>query len=481
MQSQLRVLSDEERARVHQASLRVLDVTGVRVDSEQARQALAAAGARIDDADRRVRFPPDLIESSLRRAPKDFRLGGRRPDWSIPMNGGQCVLGADGSGVHVLDPVARRWRPGTRDDWLSATLLLDTIDEVGVYWCMLDPGFDFGTAKGAVGYWRDVFSHFSKHVQDSTNTPDETRWLLEVLDVVYGGRQAVRESHPFSFLFCPLSPLVLEGPLVDAYLATRGWDIPLAVMPMPLMGATAPGSLITTLVLANCEVLATLCLAQAAMPGTPVLYAAAPAVVNPRTWRFGGGEVEHALLGAAVTEMARHYGLPAESSTGSSDQPMLGIQAGYERALNWCLPALSWPDILIGPGLLAGSMVLSLEQAVIDVEVFRRCQRLHLGLETGPDHWLEASIEAGGPGANFMRERATRDALHAGEWYMTDFGVHQSYEGWLAAGQPSLLELARRRVAELLAGATPLPLEAEVQTELEKIQARALRASETAG
>jgi hypothetical protein len=36
-------------------------------------------------------------------------------------------------------------------------------------------------------------------------------------------------------------------------------------------------------------------------------------------------------------------------------------------------------------------------------------------------------------------------------------------------------------VAELLAGATPLPLEAEVQTELEKIQARALRASETAG
>ena len=191
-------------------------------------------------------------------------------------------------------------------------------------------------------------------MQDSTETPEQSRWLLEILQIVFGGRAQVRKQHPYSFLVCPLSPLTIEGRFMDAYLELAGWDIPLAVMPMPLMGTTAPGRLAATVVQGNCEVLAVLCLQQAAMPGTPFIYAPALSVAEPHSGRFTGGAVEHALLGAAVTEMGRYYGLPVEASTGSSDLPAPGIQAAYERALNWTLPALSWPDILVGPGLLDG-------------------------------------------------------------------------------------------------------------------------------
>jgi trimethylamine--corrinoid protein Co-methyltransferase len=476
VQTDLQVLSEAERAQVHVESLELLRTTGVRLESDRGRRLLGEAGAEVAEADLRVRFPRTLVEDCLRAAPTAFSLGGRRPGWALAMNRQECTLGADGTGVHVLDLTTGHWRPGTADDWRSATDLLDALDEIGVYWCMLDPGFEFEREASAIGYWKSVFTHFSKHIQDSTNNPAETRWLLEVLQVVFGSQENVRRFHPFSFLFCPLSPLVLEGPPVDAYLETAGWEIPIAVMPMPLMGATAPASLISTLVLANVEVLASLCLVQSAMPGAPFLYAAAPALVNPRTWRFGGGEVEHALLGAAVTEMARFYGLPAECSTGGTDQPAIGIQAGYERALNWSLPALSWPDILIGPGLLAGSMVLSLEQLLIDVEVFRRCVRLHRGIESTPAHWLEAAVESGGPGANFLRDRTTRNALHAGEWHMADLGIHRGYERWLSDGQPGLLDLAGERVAQILAGHAPLPLQEEVRRELERIETRARQA-----
>lgn len=481
MQTDLHVLSEAERAQIHEKSLELLRTIGVRLESDRGRRLLGEAGAEVAEADLRVRFPRSLVEASLRAASTSFSLGGRRPGWALAMNQQECTLAADGTGVHVLDLETRRWRPGTVDDWLSATHLLDALDEIGIYWCMLDPGFGFEEAAGAVGYWKNVFTHFSKHVQDSTNSPAETRWLLEVLQVVFGSQENVRRFHPFSFLFCPLSPLVLEGPPVDAYLETAGWEIPIAVMPMPLMGATAPASLISTLVLANTEVLASLCLVQSAAPGAPFLYAAAPALVNPRTWRFGGGEVEHALLGAAVTEMARFYGLPVECSTGGTDQPTIGVQAGYERALNWALPALSWPDILIGPGLLAGSMVLSLEQLLIDVEVFRRCVRLHRGIESTPAHWLEAAVEAGGPGANFLRERTTRDALHAGEWHLADLGIHHGYERWLSDGQPGLLALAGERVAQILTDHASLPLEEHVRRELERIEARALQARANLG
>ncbi|NIN65203.1 MAG: [trimethylamine--corrinoid protein] Co-methyltransferase, partial [Anaerolineae bacterium] len=73
--------------------------------------------------------------------------------------------------------------------------------------------------------------------------------------------------------------------------------------------------------------------------------------------------------------MGRFYGLPVEASGMGTDHHVPGIQPGYERALNGMLPMLSWPDILVGPGLLGGSMILSLEQLLIDVEVFRMCKQ----------------------------------------------------------------------------------------------------------
>ena len=38
------------------------------------------------------------------------------------------------------------------------------------------------------------------------------------------------------------------------------------------------------------------------------------------------------------------------------------MQASYERTLNWMLPVLSWPDIMIGPGSLGGASTLCLER-----------------------------------------------------------------------------------------------------------------------
>jgi trimethylamine:corrinoid methyltransferase-like protein len=227
-------------------------------------------------------------------------------------------------------------------------------------------------------------------------------------------------------------------------------------------------------------VLAAVCLMEAAHPGTPCLYAPVPALVNPRTWRFSGGEVEHALLGAAVTEMARLYGLPAEASTGGTNEPTVGLQSGYETALNWSLPMLSWPDVLIGPGLLEGSTVLSLEQILMEVELFRRGVRLHRGIETDPNRWLEGAIEKAGPGGSFLRERSTRDALRGGEWFLSALGFQDTRERWEAAGRPTLLLEARDRISQILNHHTALPLSREAERELDRLEARA-RAPRTAG
>jgi trimethylamine---corrinoid protein Co-methyltransferase len=294
--------------------------------------------------------------------------------------------------------------------------------------------------------------------------------MLEVLQVVFGDRERVRRELPVSFLLCPLSPLVFEAEYTDAYLEAIDWGLPAAVMPMPLMGLSGPGTLISNLVLCNCEVLAMLCLVQAAAPGTPFLYAPVAALADPHSGRFGSGEVEHALMGAAVTEMARYYGLPVEASAGGSDQHVPGIQAGYERALNFTLPVLSQPDLLVGLGLLGGSMIFSPEQLIIDLEIVRRCKRLGRGIETGPEKWLEAVIARVGPGGQFLAQPSTRQALRDGEVYVSRFGSHMAYERWEAAGKPDLLEDAREQIAQILSSHQPLPLDEAAERELERIE-----------
>jgi trimethylamine--corrinoid protein Co-methyltransferase len=225
--------------------------------------------------------------------------------------------------------------------------------------------------------------------------------------------------------------------------------------------------------LGNCETLAMLCLVEAASPRTPFIYAPALAVMDPRTGRYGGGAVEQALLGAAAVEMARYYGLPVEASGFGTDHHVPSIQAGYERALTGILPALAWPDILVGPGLLGGSMVLSLEQLLIDVELFRMCRRVRRGVASSADKWLEQVIGAVGPGGSFIAERSTVTSIRGGEWYLQQLGVHSSFDEWEANGRPGLLQQARDAVGRLLARHSPLPLSEEVERELDRIQERA--------
>jgi len=65
--------------------------------------------------------------------------------------------------------------------------------------------------------------------------------------------------------------------------------------------------------------------------------------------------------------------------------------------MNGLLPVLAWPDILVGPGLLGGFMVLSFEQLLTGVEVFRMCKRARQGIATDEERWLEEVISVIGP------------------------------------------------------------------------------------
>jgi len=458
---------------VHERTLSVLSRTGVRVESANGRAILEDAGAEVDKDSRVVRFPRSLVEESLRSAPRHFTLGARRPGHDLRMNAGDCTLLIDGQAVFALDRETGERRVGTFNDWLEATRLTDALDEFGLYWDMIERSDCGGTAADLVAHWRHLFRNFSKHIQDGFGSPWQAPWFLEVLQVVFGDKETIRRLHPWSFLACPQSPLTIDEESTDAYLELLGWDIPLAVMPMPLMGVSGPGSLISTTVVSNCEMLAMLCMVQAGAAGTPFIFAPAQSMMNPRSGAYDAGAIEGGLLAAAGVEMARHYGLPVEASGMTTGHFIPGIQSAYESSLIGLLATLAWPDILVGCGLMDGSMVLSLEQLLIDVEVFRMARRARQGVAVDDDKLLEDVIHRVGPGGHCLTESSTVQALRDGEMYISQLGWHDSFEAWEAAGRPTLLEEAREKAEQILATHQVLPLDEDVERELERIQKRA--------
>ena len=465
MEACLRVLSENEKAEIHERSLQILSKTGVKVETAKGRACLESFGASVSKNSDIVHFPRELIERSLQSVPKKVVLGARRPGMDFPLNTGACTLLMSGEGTHTLDRFTGEYRASTFSDWLEATLLADALDEIGIYWCIVTATDKQEEVSGYVTYIHNLIANFSKHIQDMINSPEKAPWLLEALQIVFGSKKEIQEKKPFSYVLCPQSPLIIDQQYTDAYLELVGWGMPVAVVPMPLMGATAPASLASTLLLANCEILATLCLVQAAEPGVPLIYAPVSTLMDPRTGSVMSGAVERGLLSAASIEMARYYGLPAQTSGLGASGFSPGIQSSYESALTALTPMLAQPDILVGPGLLGSAMILSIEQMLIDVEIFSMCRQAGKGILTGDDKWMDQVICEKGPGSHFIDHPSTLTALREGAWHTRGLGVFEPFEVWDANGRPKLIERSRERVDHILKTHEPLPLSADMERE----------------
>jgi trimethylamine:corrinoid methyltransferase-like protein len=119
-------------------------------------------------------------------------------------------------------------------------------------------------------------------------------------------------------------------------------------------------------------------------------------------------------------------------------------------------------------------MFLSLEQLMIDVEIFRRSSRLSSGINTHVKEWLEVDLAAVGHGGNFLSRRSTLDALRDGEEvYMTDYDASDSYETWSAPGKPTFVDELKEQVQKIIKTHEPLPFPEDIECELEKIEQRA--------
>lgn len=474
----LRILGDDQKLEIHQATLELLRRTGVRVLGPKVRALLDKAGCWLDGE--RVRIPPHLIEWAIRAAPKRVVLCDRDGKAAMFLEGYKSYYGTGSDTPFVVDAYSGERRHAVLADVANVARLVDALPYMSFLMCM-------GIASDVNASISDLY-HFQAMVSNTAKPVVYTAWnvrnlqdIVEMAEAVVGGAE-VLQRNPFCALYSePIAPLVHGKESCEKLLYICEKGLPVVYTPGLITGASSPVTRAGAVVQANAELLSGLLICQSIREGTPVVAGGSGMMtMDMSTMLASYGAPEFMLDWCALSEMGHYYGLPIFGFAGVSDAKTFDQQAAAEGALWVMLAAQSGGNLIHDVGYIESGLTTSYEMLVTMNEFVGLTERFMEGVTVTKETLALDVIDKVGPGGHFLSEDHT--LRHFRENWYSKLLDRQSREGWEAKGRLTLGERARARVQEILETHRPLPLEEAMLSKLNAIVQRAeKRVQETEG
>ena len=433
---------------IHQATLNLLEKTGVRVESREAVEILAGAGARVveDDPGFRVSFPPGLVDDCVRQAPGKITLFGRDPAHDITLKKGRSCFTLFGENVNVIDPHTLKHRPCTKGDLGRATRVADALDEIGIVEkCM--GSHDKPAATQSLHNYEAMVTNTGKHVLHGFFTAGNTRKIVEMAAACSGGMDIFNDRPCVTAVVCPTSPLTLVQQCCEVIIEAARSNVGICCITMPLSGTTSPATLAGTLAVQNAELLSALTLTQLANQGTPFIYGSCATIMDLKIGNPAMGAPENGMLTAGTAGLAQYYDIPSWCGSGISGSKLPDAQAAYEFALNTTLSMLSGANILFCCGGIEYGLTFDYAKLIMDTEHINSLNLAKGGLDIDEEALALEVIQHVGPGGEFlthphtmahMRSMSTGrlfDRLSRDSWEVAAQGMNATERAYVKARQ----------------------------------------------
>jgi trimethylamine--corrinoid protein Co-methyltransferase len=451
-----RPLTESDVQRIHEAALSVLERTGVGIVESECRRLFAQAGARIDAARNRVYLPRPLVENALRMANRNVVFYSRDGRHDLQLRGKRVYLGTGGAAVKVLDLETGHARESVLRDVYDLGRLVETLDNIHFY---LRPvvARDMGNDDIDINTFYACLAATNKHVMGSCYFPHKVAEIKRLVSLV-AGSEAAFEARPFLSINFGIivSPLRFAPETAETLTAAIRASIPVAIVAAPLNGATAPASLVGTLVQVMAEALAALTYVQLVRPGHPALVGSMPLVADLRTGNMIGGSAEMALMNAAAAQMCQFYDLPIYNSCGITESKVPDVQAGFEKGLTTAVTALAGANYNHhAAGMLESLLAVAYEQYVIDDDICGQIMRLVRGIEVTEESLSLNVIHdvCNGEGHYLGHEQTL--ALMQTESHYPHTADRRSRGDWENNGSLDMREAARRHARRVLESHSP--------------------------
>jgi trimethylamine--corrinoid protein Co-methyltransferase len=457
--------------KIHAATVRVLERTGVRILDPEAAKLLQSAGASYDDVSQVVRIPEGILKFLLMQSPSRFRLYGRGPDHVLSFGEGNTYFSSMGTAVQIEDG--------------NGAIRSPTLKDVEAFYRLVDASPFLEHASWVV--WpRDVpneavhayeilygFKHTAKSIDGYNWGKQYSQDTIDMAAIVAGGREEL-EQRPLLLGFTnPVSPLTLAKETTEGLIAFARARQPCIMPPEAMAGATAPSTLAGVLVQQNAEVLASIAVAQCARAGAPVLYGSVSTVLDMRTGAVALGAPEAGLISLGAAQLARYYGIPSRGTGGNTEALSPDYQAGAESATTLLLSALAGFDFIYDvAGSLESSLTASFAKLILDNDLAGSVRRVTAGIDVTEDTLAEDVIETAGLRGSFLGHPHTLSHFRQEHFVPETFlrGNRESREALELRG------MAQRRAEGILRDhVVDPPLDPAVETKLTSFLKKVLK------
>jgi trimethylamine--corrinoid protein Co-methyltransferase len=465
----LEVLSDAEIKQIHEATIDILVNCGVKVLNRKMLDFLASRGLQVNIDAQIVKFTRSIIEDAIAKVPRRFDVFNREGEFAFTLGDGTPRVAAGHNAVFWVDTETGKTRPSTVADVEVFARICDHLKHIDMVGIPVMPQ-DVPNPKATLLYGvRACVENSKKPIYFSTDKPDVNRACINLLRAAFRG-DFDSQVYGISQL-SPTSPLFWEESVCEAIEDTVRLGVPLAILPEPNAGVSAPFTLAGLLTINNAECLSGIAICQLIRPEAKVIYANSWTVTDMRTGAALVGSVETSICRIAGAQLAKFYNIPCHTTAPNSDNHAHDEQNSWEKTLSQFVSIAAGNDLVVNCGMFATGMTCSHEQLLMDEEITAISRRLAAGIEVNEDTIVADLIKQIGPqGETYLTAEHTLKYLHSDEYHVPRLAVRGPRASWEAAGAKDTYEMAKDLTREFLRKAHN-PIDAERKSQLDRIVA----------
>ena len=333
-------MSPFEAEQVHDATLQVLEKTGIFIDHPRARKALLDKGASTDRQER-VLLPRQMVETSVEIAARSFQLYDRNGTPAFEVKFGPSYFGTGSDALYQRDPQTGEIRESDMDDIARNASLIDELE----YDFIMSTALPRGIPPHRL--YPEVFAQMVRHTEKPIVT---TATTVEDIKSIHRINRILNRGGEFKPNFIaylePMSPLIFNHSSVERLIYCAENDIPFVYASGSNLGTGAPVTPEGGLVQGSAESLAGLVIACMFSNRPRFVYGANNSSSDMRTGMVCYGPTEWPKTSSLYAEMGRFYNLPSWGTAGSTDARHINAQAGWEAYRGIVMALLSRSTIV---------------------------------------------------------------------------------------------------------------------------------------
>ena len=450
----LHYCSAEEVQKMHEATLQILEETGMKCCSETAVEFAKEKGLNVSEETNgkgwRIRFPRDIVEKAIETTPREFTMYGldrsKTVEWGAKKAYSHTCVGIP----FILDQETGKRRNTCLADLEDYIRLADALPDIDIPSSLTVQGIPEHAANAI--QVATMVKNTSKPLRICIHDKQETEDVVKVLAAAVGSMEEL-VKYPIAYLeVCPISPMEFADHPIEAILSIVDAGLPFGNIPCPMIGATGPMTVVGSVVMHNAELLAGLVIAQLRKPGHPTVLSPRVTFMNMATAMGLWAAPEMGLAATLSAELVRSYDIPCTVTGFSCASKVPDEQSSFESLYNTILPALVGVDVIGAAGSLDNVLIASYDKLVIDNEISSLVKHAIKGYDINDETCAAGVVKdvVDDPvyGGNFLGHMHTMQHLRTELWepYMSDRTI---YETWQKE-ETTFQQRANAKVKEIL-------------------------------